>query len=370
MSRIVKYSFFLIKYSNEYYSDSIFRFGLLIKFVNMILVTGSTGLLGSHVVVELLHKGYDVRAMYREENRKQVIFRLLDFYYPEERERLLEKLTWFRGSVQDLADVEDSLIGISKVVHCAALVSFHRRDFNALFRVNRRGTANLVNFALDSEVNQFIYVSSTAAVGSDSQFTDGLKRESNLWNPNDEVSGYSLSKFSAEKEVWRANEEGLPVSIVNPSVMFGPGSWEESSLKIFRTLNNELKYYTKGANAFVDVRDVTKLILKLIETEKTGERYLVTGTNIAFKELFDRICRQLNVKAPSKLAGPFLTGLAWRLSGLLGRLQGKRPTITKESARSSQNHSAFSNEKLLKDFPDFKFTELDETIAVTIKGRF
>ncbi len=307
--------------------------------------------------------------MFRDEARKKIVYRLLDFYYPGEREALLQKLEWFRGDVLDLADVEDALAGISKVVHCAALVSFHRRDFNSLFRVNRRGTANMVNFSLSSGVNQFIYVSSTAAVGSDSQFTDGLKRETNLWNPNDEVSSYSLSKFSAEKEVWRAKEEGLPVSIVNPSIMFGAGSWEESSLKIFRTLQKGLKYYTKGSNAFVDVRDVTKLILKLIETEKTGERYLVTGTNLKFKELFDRISSQLNVKAPYKLAGPFLTGLAWRLSGILCRIQGKRPTITKESARSSQNDSGFSNEKLLKDFPDFEFTKLEDTIEVTIKGR-
>jgi len=335
----------------------------------MILVTGSTGLLGSHVVVELLHKGYEVRALFREEGRKEVVYRLLDFYYPQEKEALLQKLTWFRGDVLDLADVEDSLQGISKVVHCAALVSFHRRDFNLLFKVNRRGTANLVNFALDSEVNQFIHVSSTAAIGSDSQFTDGLKRESNLWNPNEEVSGYSLSKFSAEKEVWRAKEEGLNVSVINPSVMFGPGSWNESSLKIFRTLHKGLKFYTKGSNAFVDVRDVTKLILKLIEKEKTGERYLVTGSNLSFKELFDQICKQMNVKAPTKLAGPFLTNFAWRLSGILGRLQNKRPTITKESARSSQSDSGFSNEKLLRDFPDFEFTKLEDTIETTIKGR-
>ncbi len=230
----------------------------------MILVTGSTGLLGSHVVVELLHKGYEVRAMYRDESRKKAVHRLLTFYYPEEQDFLLKKLSWFKGDVLDLTDVEDSLQGVSKVVHCAALVSFHRRDFNVLFKVNRRGTANMVNFALNTGVNQFIHVSSTAAIGSDSQFKDGLKRESNLWNPNDEVSGYALSKFSAEKDVWRAMEEGLSVSIVNPSVMFGPGSWEESSLTIFRTLHNGLSFYTKGSNAFVDVRDVTKLILKLI----------------------------------------------------------------------------------------------------------
>lgn len=335
----------------------------------MILVTGATGLLGSHVVVDLLRRGYEVRAMYREASRKEVIYRLLEFYYPEEAASLVQKLSWFQGDVLDLSDVEESLRGIEKVVHCAALVSFHRRDFNTLFKVNRQGTANLVNFALSAEVKQFVHVSSTAAIGSDSVYTDGLKRETNSWNPNDEVSGYSLSKFSAEKEVWRAAEEGLAVSIVNPSVMFGPGSWEESSLKIFRTLQKGLKFYTGGANAFVDVRDVSGLIVQLIETEKTGERYLVTGTNSSFKELFDRICRQLHVKAPSILAGPFLTGLAWRLSGMWGRFTGVRPTITKESARSSQGNSAFSNEKLLRAFPEFRFTDLEDTIATTIRGK-
>jgi dihydroflavonol-4-reductase len=335
----------------------------------MILVTGSTGLLGSHVVVELLRKGYEVRAMYRDEARKEVVFRLLEFYYPSEKASLLQKLSWFKGNILDLVDVEESLIGVSKVVHCAALVSFHRRDFNNLFKVNRKGTENMINFALNASVNQFVHVSSTAAIGSDSPLNDGIKRESNLWNPNDEVSGYSLSKFSAEKEVWRASEEGLSVSIVNPSLMFGPGSWNESSLQIFRTLNNGLGFYTKGSNAFVDVRDVTKLIIRLIETEKTGQRYLVTGTNLSFKQLFDQICKQLNVKAPSKLASPFLTTLAWRLSRVLAKFQGKRPTITKESARSSQSESKFSNEKLLKDFPDFEFTKLEDTIDTTIKGR-
>src|SRR5687767_4023799 len=114
----------------------------------MILVTGSTGLLGSHVVVELLHKGYEVRALFREETRKEIVYRLLDFYYPEQKEALLQKLSWFQGDILDLTDVEDSLRGVSKVVHCAALVSFHRRDFNLLFKVNRQGTANMVNFAL------------------------------------------------------------------------------------------------------------------------------------------------------------------------------------------------------------------------------
>jgi dihydroflavonol-4-reductase len=136
-----------------------------------------------------------------------------------------------------------------------------------------------------------------------------------------------------------------------------------------RTLSEGLKFYTSGGNAAVDVRDVAYIIRQLMEKEVSGERFLVAGHNLSFKELFDRICKQLGVKAPSIKAGPVLVGLAWRLSGIMARFTGKRPTITKESAESSQRTTVYSNEKLLKAFPDFRFRDLEDTIANTIKGR-
>lgn len=335
----------------------------------MILVTGSTGLLGSHVVCELLANGHRVRALYRNAERKRITESVVRFYYPDESDGMLQQINWVEGDVLDLVSLTDALSGCEKVIHCAALVSFHRRDFMRLFEQNRQGTANVVNVALEQGVKQMVHVSSTAAVGSDSDVQDGIRRESNHWNANESVSGYSLSKYSAEKEVWRGIEEGLPAVIVNPSVMFGPGNWEESSLKIIRTLKDGLKYYTPGGNAFVDVRDVAFVIRRLMEEEVTGERFLVTGHNLLFKELFDAICAQLQVKAPYKIAGPFLTGMAWRLSGIVARFKGTRPTITKESAESSQKIRVYSSEKILKQLPDFTFRSLEDTIRNTIAGK-
>ena len=334
----------------------------------MVLVTGATGLLGSHVVVDLLASGYKVKAMYRSEARKEVVYRLLRYYFPNTCDELANGISWFQGEIEDLVDVEDALMGVEKVVHCAALVSFHRRDFWKLFHVNRRGTANILDFAIAAGVKQFVHVSSTAAIGSIGA-EDGVRRESDQWNAGERSSGYALSKYSAEKEVWRAQEEGLPVSVVNPSLMFGPGNWDESSLKILRTLKNGLRFYTKGANAFVDVRDVSKAICILLEAELTGERFLIAGNNASFKEFFDEASKQMQVKAPSVLAGPFLTGLAWRVSGIIARILGKRPTITKESAASSQRTSVYSSDKWLQCFPDFKFKSIPEMLENTIKGR-
>lgn len=334
----------------------------------MILVTGATGLLGSHVVVDLLAHGYEVRAMYRDASRKELVYRLLRYYYPDMAAELQVRLSWCQGDVEDLVEVEESMQGVEKVVHCAALVSFHRRDFWKLFHVNRRGTANVLNFALAAGVKQFVHVSSTAAIGSIGS-PDGVRRESDQWNASERSSGYALSKYSAEKEVWRAQEEGLAVSVINPSLMIGPGRWDESSLTILRTIKNGLRFYTKGANAFVDVRDVAKAIRLVLTEEVTGERYLVTGINTSFKVFFDEAAKQMHVNAPSILAGPLLTGLAWRISGLLARLTGKRPTITKESAQSSQNTRVYSTEKWMKRFPDFRFTPISEMLENAIRGR-
>lgn len=335
----------------------------------MILVTGSTGLLGSHVVAELLLRGKIVRALYRTEARKEIVRHVLQHYFPDRAEILYAQIEWFEGDVLDLQELEDAMTGCEKVVHCAALVSFHRRDFWKLFEANRKGTANVVNTALDTGITQLIHVSSTAAIGSDSAINDGIRRESDHWNANEKSSGYSLSKYSAEKEVWRGMEEGLRAVIVNPSVMFGPGDWNDSSLKIFRTLSDGLAWYTPGGNAFVDVRDVALVIARLEEEEVTGERFLVTGRNMPFRELFEKIAGQLKVKAPHRMAGPFLTGLAWRISGLKARLTGTRPTITKESAESSQRTTRYSSEKITDRLQGFSFRAIEDTIANTIQGR-
>jgi len=335
----------------------------------VVLITGGTGLLGSHVIMNQLIRNNDVRVLYRDEHRKEIVQRVLSYYYPNNFQEYYGRIEWISGDVLNTADLSEAMENVDIVIHCAAVVSFRRRDFHKLWKVNREGTANVVNVALESGVKKLIHVSSTAAIGSDGQLPDGLKRESNHWNANEEATTYSYTKFSAEKEVWRGIEEGLNAVIVNPSVMFGPGSWDETSLTIFKTLSNGLKYYTAGGNAFVDVRDVADVISILCENDIHAERFLITGQNLKFKDLFDKICSELNVKAPYKFAGSTLTELAWILSSLKTYLTGNASALTKESARSSQKTTLYSSEKLLKTFPDFKFRSIEDTISNTVKGR-
>lgn len=335
----------------------------------MILVTGATGLLGSHVVFDLIKKGHRVKAMCRNEEKQQVIHHLLHYYQVEDADKLFDLIEWFQGDILDVQSVENAVKDCSVIIHCAGMVSFATRDFSELFEVNRTGTANLVNQALTSKTSYFIHVSSTSAIGSDTLTNDGIKRESNLWNANEKTSGYGVSKFSAEKEVWRGIEEGLSAVIVNPSVFFGPGNWSESSLNLFQTIQNGLLFYTKGGNAFVDVRDVSDVISRLLEKKITNERFLIAGHNLLFNDLFGQIAEELKVKPPRFLAGKFLTEIAWRVVGVGAFILGKKPAITKDAVRGSHSITQFSSEKIKALFPGFEFTPIAATITNTINGK-
>ncbi len=335
----------------------------------MILVTGATGLLGAHVVVDLISNGHKVKAMYRNASKKRVIEELLLYYNLENKSELLALIEWFEGDILDVQSVQNAVKDCSTIIHCAGMVSFATRDFSELFEVNRMGTANLVNEALTAKTSYFIHVSSTSAIGSDTLANDGVKRESNHWNANEKTSGYGVSKYSAEKEIWRGIEEGLSAVIVNPSVFFGPGNWSESSLSLFQTIQNGLWFYTKGGNAFVDVRDVSKLMSRLLEKKITNERFLIAGHNLLFKDLFDQIALELKVKPPRFLARKFLTEIAWRVVGIVAYILGKKPAITKDAVRGSHSITQFSYEKIKLLFPDFEFIPIKETIKNTINGK-
>ena len=333
----------------------------------MIFVTGGTGLLGSHLLYSLTLKGYKVRAIYRNKYKIEQVRQLFDFYKASKNQ--FDLIEWVECDVLDIASLDELMQGINDVYHCAAMVSFRKKDYSFMLKTNRQGTANVVNCALSNGVNRFLHVSSTAAVGKTySQEGVGYVVESNKWDPEDNHSGYAITKYLSENEVWRGIEEGLNAVIINPSVIIGPGNWNESSLSIFKTLANGLQFYTVGANAFVDVRDVVRAAQTLIKYESAfGQRYLCTGTNISFKELFDTTCVHMNRTPPRFLAGPVLSGIAWRISTILSLFTGKQ-TVTKDSARSAQAIVKYDSQKLISKF-NFQFTSIEDSIKHCIECR-
>lgn len=332
----------------------------------MIFVTGGTGLLGGQLLFDLVSQGESVRAIYRSKSRLSTTLHLFKYRNPLKGTELFQKIEWVEGDILDIPGLMESMAGCTHVYHCAGLVSFHPKDHADVFKINREGTANMVNVALALGVEKFCHVSSTAAIGGDhtAPITEGTK-----WKNGEITSGYSLSKNAAEREVWRAQEEGLKIVIINPSVILGPGNWNETSLTIFQTVSKGLRFYPPGSNATVDVRDVSHSMIALMNSDIEGERYLCVGSNQSFKELMTVIAEELELNPPTRLAKYWQVWMArWALKIVKG-ITGRRSAITKETV-----HNLFANKKYdtakLENAIGIEFRTLKEQVRDSVEGRY
>jgi dihydroflavonol-4-reductase len=328
----------------------------------MILVTGGTGLVGTHLLYDLCRSGKSVRALKRSSSNIENVRKVFS-YYSTDPDELLSRIEWKDADLLDIYSVLEVMENVSEVYHCAAVVSFEKQKQAEMLKTNIEGTANLVNAALEKGIRKFCHVSSIASLGRAEN--GGLTTEETFWKSSPENSVYSISKYGAEREVWRAAEEGLNIIIVNPSLIIGPGNWEQSSSNMFSKGYKGLKYYSSGINGFVDVRDVSSLMIRLMESSVTNQRFLLNAENASFRTFFDLIHQGFNKKLPFIKAGKFLSGMAWRGELLRSFISGSAPLITRETARSAHRVSRFSNEKIRNTFPDHSFISLERSVKDT-----
>lgn len=330
----------------------------------MYLVTGATGFLGSHLVCHLLLAGAKVRAMKRSHSRMDEFEYVSGLLIGSQKSEMFANLEWVTTELEDLSSLEDALQDVEKVFHCAAVVSFHAKDHDRLYKANVEGTAQLVNLCLALGIKDFFHVSSTAAIGSQPDGTPA--DEESEWKRTKKTSVYSISKHAAEMEVWRGGEEGLNICIVNPSIIIGPGIWKRGTCRLFYNIMKGFPFYSTGSNAFVDVSDVCRAILFLHQKGVHNERYLLHGTNAGFKELFFAFAEAGGYKKPRVQVGPVMAAIAWRYFKLIERLTGKKGVITKESAASSIKNQSFTSRKILD--LGFEFTPLPQTLTFIAKS--
>ncbi|MEI6898709.1 MAG: NAD-dependent epimerase/dehydratase family protein [Bacteroidota bacterium] len=326
----------------------------------MIFVTGGTGLLGSHFLFEMTRNGKRVRALKRKERDLSLLKRVFS-YYSDEPGKLLDCIEWVEGDLMDFPLMDEYLEGVDEVYHAGAVVSFYPKDHKKMLTVNIEGTANLVNCALERDVKKFCYVSSVATLGSSED--DKLTDEETYWKPGSHNSIYSVSKYGAEREVWRGMEEGLNAVIVNPSVILGPGYWDDNS-GLFKLVWKGLKYYTPGINGFVDVRDVARAMRLVMEQNLFNERFIVSADNVSYLQLFTLMAKYLDKPAPSVNVPRMMSNIAWRVEAVRSFLTGSLPEITREMASTTNNKYFYSNDKIKKRI-GFEFIPVEESIKET-----
>jgi dihydroflavonol-4-reductase len=305
----------------------------------MILVTGGTGLVGSQLLFDLAKGGDTVRALKRNSGNMDLVNRMF-----RGREDLLQQIQWVEGDVTDLFSLVDAMKGVKQVYHCAALVSFLHADFKRMLKINTEGTANMVNIAMEAKVDRFCYVSSTAALGRSEE--NKILTEQSTWKTSKNNSGYAITKYGAEREVWRAIEEGLGAFIVNPSIIIGPGNLRWGSTALFGEVWKGLKFYPTGSSGFVDVRDVTKCMIQLMKKNMHAERFIISAENIPYRDVINFIADGFGKSRPAIRVGNLLSEIGWRFESARKMFGKTKPMITKETARNGQHNWKYSNEKI------------------------
>lgn len=318
----------------------------------MILVTGATGFLGAELIHQLTGQGTKLRALKREHS---VIPDLI------KDNPLIE---WAVADINDLSTLDTAFEDIHQVYHCAAMISFDPKDKAKLLKVNIEGTSNVVNLCVENQV-RLLHVSSVAALGNAKK--GQLITEKDFWEYDSKAHSYAISKYEGEMEVWRGIAEGLEAVIVNPSVIIGGAAGFQGSGAIFKLVKEGLSFYTKGATGIVDVQDVAKSMIALMNSKITEERFTISAENYNYQRFFGEIAKGFGVKAPAKEAKPWMLGIAWRAAKFASLFTGKPAALTSDAARSSLNESLYSNKKIIETI-GITFKPLDQTVAETCQA--
>ena len=328
----------------------------------MVLVTGATGILGRVLVLELLKQGKSVRATKREMSNLQEVKKSWDFY-TDQADEYFKKIEWVEVDFEDLDSLRIALEGIEGVYHCSAKVSFYPKDEAEMFKTNIEGTKNLLYIAEEKSVKKFLFVSSIAVFNKINE--KGEIDEESDFDGKKQNSAYALSKYLSEMEVWRAYAEGMNTIIINPGVIIGSGNWGKSSGDLFPSFEKS-PFSFSGGTAYVDVRDVAKIAVILMEKEKFGERYIIISENKKYKEVADKI-RQFLGKNESVILPKFWLNLGYGLNLALGWLFPYLRIISKENIKMLTEFTPISNKKIIKEL-NFQFISVKDSLDFHLKN--
>jgi len=308
----------------------------------MILVTGGTGLVGSHLLVRLVQENEPIKATYRTlesiEKTKKVFS-----YYTNTTKDLFTNIEWIQADITDVPSMTPAFKDVKKVYHCAAVISFDPADYRTMRKVNIHGTAIIANLAIDAKVEKLCFVSSIATIGDDSK--KELANEENDWGGNEKNNGYAITKYGAETEVWRASQEGVDVVIVNPGVILGSGFWTSGSGKMFSEIDKGFSYYSEGVTGFVGVKDVVRCMVQLMQSNCKNQRFILVSENKSFKEVLFSIAEALGKKKPKRCVQPWQASLLWRWEWLVSKITSRKIRMSKYTAKTLFRKTYYSSEK-------------------------
>ncbi len=313
-----------------------------------ILVTGATGFVGSHLVKELLARGHSVRILRRTTSPLRMIEGL--------------PVETIIGDVTERDSVQQAVKGCQVVFHVAGHISFWSGNNALQTKINVQGTRHVVEAALAAgTVERLIHTSSIAAIG----IPDGIGDETLAYNWWPHHINYCNSKYLAEQEVQRGVKLGLNAVIVNPATIFGPGDLNlNAGAIVLQMKKGRIPFFIPGGCCTCDVADVVAGHIGAWEKGRTGERYILGGENLTWKEIMLQVAEVIGVKPPQRKIPTRLFSLMGHGSDIISHFTKKEPTLSRESTLMAQFLYYFSSEKAKREL-GYRFIPFRESAKRT-----
>lgn len=319
-----------------------------------VLVTGSTGMLGSTLVKRLLNAGeYQVSILYRTTSRLDLIHDVID---------LVDR---FEGDVMIPETLDEALRNVDAVFHTAATVGFTQKGSSSddPYRANYEGTANIANALLRSSPNaRLVHTSSIAALGRTVAQSEPVTEDA-AWTGSKLNSAYAVSKHKAEMEIRRAIAEGLDAVMVNPSLIFGEGRPTENTGEVFaKVRDGKVPGIPVGGTNVVDVQDVAAGHILALQRGQTGERYTLGGENMLWADILSTIAGALNVNLTKRILRPGLLIPVSHVAFAISKLLRRKALITPETAMITSRYFKYDVSKARREL-GYSFRPFRETAA-------
>jgi dihydroflavonol-4-reductase len=313
----------------------------------MIAITGANGLLGSFIVRKLIEKNSPFVALKRESSDTSLL------------DDVQEKIHWRTADILNPIQLLEAFDGCTQVIHAAAIVSFNPYRADEIIEMNTIGTRHVVNACLEHNVRRLVHISSVAALGrqKDQRYID----EENKWIDNPYNGVYADSKYRAELEVYRGQEEGLNTIIVNPSVILAAADWNRSSAKLFKYVKQSKPFYIDAFLNYVDVRDVASCVYELLQREEQSQRFIINAGNISFKDFFEKVASHFRTRPPSIKLSKNMLKVISELETIRSWFTRSEPVVTRETARLANTHFLYDNKKI-REILNFEFQTIDNTL--------
>jgi dihydroflavonol-4-reductase len=323
-----------------------------------ILVTGGTGFIGSRLVRKLIDDGHRVKVLARPGSSLRALAGIGS-----------DKLEIVHGDVMIGHTVYRALAGCNRLFHVAAEFKMWARRPSTILDASIVGTRETLEAARLRAIEKIVVTSSTAALGATER--GELMHEGASFNRANS-SPYVVAKWKAEQIALEMAQKGMPIVVVNPATVLGPGDYKPtpSADLVLTHLKWKLPFgmpFAPGGISIVDVDDVARGHVLAMEKGRPGERYILGGNNVTFEQLFAALSEITGLAGPGLRAKPAMVRLAGALSELSARLHGTEPKLTYRMARDYAGSFVWvTSEKAEREF-GYTFRPLRTTLARAIR---